>query len=104
MNLGLVTVAFDPSAIVIWAFIGLVAGFLASKVMMGHGMGLFADIAVGIVGALAGGLLAGALGVSFTVPGHPIVSEIVIAFLGAIVLLLILRLLGLGRRGWRHRY
>jgi len=104
MNLGLVTLAFDPSAIVIWAFIGLVAGFLASKLMMGHGMGLFADIAVGIAGAFGGALLAHALGVSFTVPGHPIISEIIIAFLGAIVLLLILRLLGLGRRRSWHRY
>jgi uncharacterized membrane protein YeaQ/YmgE (transglycosylase-associated protein family) len=100
--LGLVTLTIDPSAIVLWVFIGLVAGFIASKLMLGHGMGVFADIAVGIVGAIVGGLLASALGVTFNVPGHPIISEIVVAFLGAIVLLLALRLLGLGRRRFRR--
>jgi uncharacterized membrane protein YeaQ/YmgE (transglycosylase-associated protein family) len=92
------TITLDLSAILVWALIGLVAGFLASKVMLGHGMGLMADIAVGIVGALAAGFLAGYFGITLSVPGHPIISEIIIAFIGAILLLLILRLFGLGRR------
>ena len=102
MNLGVVTINVDPYTILVWAFIGLVAGYLASKVMLGHGMGLLADVAIGVVGAFAGGILARALGVSFTVPGHPIVSEIVLAFLGAIVLLLIVRMLGVGRHRFRR--
>ncbi len=53
---------------------------------------------IGIIGAFAGGLLAGAFGVTFNVPGHPIVSEIILAFLGAMVLLLIVRLLRPRRR------
>jgi uncharacterized membrane protein YeaQ/YmgE (transglycosylase-associated protein family) len=98
MSVGTVAIAIDPGSILAWALIGLVAGFLASKVMLGHGLGLFADIAVGIVGAFAGGLLAGFTGVTFTVPGHPIISEMIVAFIGAMVLLLLLRLLGSSRR------
>jgi uncharacterized membrane protein YeaQ/YmgE (transglycosylase-associated protein family) len=91
------TITLDLYSIVVWAFIGLVAGFLASKVMLGHGMGLLADIAVGVVGALAGGFLAHALGVTLNVPGHPVISQIIIAFLGASILLLLLRVFGVGR-------
>ncbi|MBV8195315.1 MAG: GlsB/YeaQ/YmgE family stress response membrane protein [Candidatus Dormibacteraeota bacterium] len=98
MNLGAVTITIDPVAVLVWIIIGLVAGFLASRVMLGHGMGLIADIAVGIVGAVAGGLIANALGVTVSVAGHPIISEIIVAFVGAMVLLLALRLVGVGRR------
>ena len=98
MSLGTVAITIDPGTILVWALIGLVAGFLASKAMLGHGLGLFADIAVGIIGAFAGGLLARFTGVTFNVPGHPIISEMIVAFIGAMVLLLLLRLLGAGRR------
>lgn len=73
-------------------------GFLASRVMLGHGMGLLGDIVVGIIGAIIGGLLARYFGVSLTVAGHPIVSEILTAFIGALILLTLLRLVGLRRR------
>jgi uncharacterized membrane protein YeaQ/YmgE (transglycosylase-associated protein family) len=98
MEVGAITIAIDPGTVLVWVLIGLVAGFLASKVMLGHGMGVFADIAVGIVGALAGGFLFSQLGITLTVPDHPIISQILVAFIGAIVLLLLLRLFGLGRR------
>jgi uncharacterized membrane protein YeaQ/YmgE (transglycosylase-associated protein family) len=70
----------------VWALIGVVAGFLASKVMTGHGMGLLADIVVGVVGAIAGGFVARYLGVTTTATSHSIFMEIVIAFLGAVIL------------------
>lgn len=89
---------FDVYTLLVWAFIGLVAGFLASRVMLGHGMGLIGDVAVGIIGAIIGGLLSRYFNVSLTVAGYPIVSGILTAFLGALVLLVILRLAGL-----RHR-
>jgi uncharacterized membrane protein YeaQ/YmgE (transglycosylase-associated protein family) len=92
-----VSITLDPGSLLVWAFVGLVAGFLASKVMIGHGMGLLTDIVVGIAGALVAGFLAKQLGISFNVPDHPIVSEIIIAFVGAMLLLFVLRLLGLGR-------
>ena len=52
------TINFDWPTILIWCVIGLVAGFLASRVALGHGLGLFADVMVGILGALLGGFLA----------------------------------------------
>ena len=73
-------------------------GFLSTRVMLGHGLGVGADIVVGLVGALAGGFLAQLLGVTLDIPGHPYISEGVIAFLGAVVLLGVMRMLGVGRR------
>ena len=45
--LALVSVTLDPGSILVWALIGLIAGFLASKVMTGHGKGIVADIVIG---------------------------------------------------------
>lgn len=97
-SIGAVTVNLDVDTVLVWLLVGLVAGFLASRVMLGHGMGIIADVAVGIVGAIAGGFLATLLGITLNVPGHPIITQIIVAFLGAIILLLVLRLLGVGRR------
>ncbi|HXC75858.1 MAG TPA: GlsB/YeaQ/YmgE family stress response membrane protein [Candidatus Acidoferrum sp.] len=94
----LVSVTLDPGSILVWALIGLVAGFLASRVMLGHGMGLLGDIVVGIVGAIAGGFLARYLGVTTAATSHSIVAEVIIAFLGAVILLAILRVAGVGKR------
>jgi uncharacterized membrane protein YeaQ/YmgE (transglycosylase-associated protein family) len=96
--LGLVTITLDPVDLLVWALIGLVVGFLATRVMLGHGLGVAADLVVGLVGALAGGFLAQLFGVTFDIPGHPYISEGVIAFLGAVILLAVMRILGFGRR------
>jgi uncharacterized membrane protein YeaQ/YmgE (transglycosylase-associated protein family) len=96
--LALVSVTFDPGSILVWALIGLIAGFLASKVMTGHGKGIVADVVIGIIGAVAGGFLARYLGVTSAVTSHSILVEIVIAFAGAVILLAILRLAGFGKR------
>ena len=96
--LALVSVTFDPGSILVWALIGLIAGFLASKVMTGHGKGIVADIVVGIIGAIAGGFLARFLGVTTAVTSHSVIVEIVIAFAGAVILLAVLRLAGVGKR------
>jgi uncharacterized membrane protein YeaQ/YmgE (transglycosylase-associated protein family) len=101
--LALVSITLDPGSILVWALIGLVAGFLASKVMTGHGMGLLADMVVGVVGAIAGGFLARYLGVTTTVTSHSIFIEVIIAFLGALILLALLRLVGVGKRGRMFR-
>jgi uncharacterized membrane protein YeaQ/YmgE (transglycosylase-associated protein family) len=76
--------------LLIWLLIGAVAGWLASLVVSGSGLGLFGDIAVGIVGAFVGGWLLTKLGVSL---GSGILSTIASATIGAVVLLLILRLI-----------
>jgi len=70
-------------ALVIWLLIGLIAGWLAGEVTKGSGFGLWGNIVIGIVGAVLGGLLLGALGVD---PGG-FVGEVLQAFIGALVLL-----------------
>jgi uncharacterized membrane protein YeaQ/YmgE (transglycosylase-associated protein family) len=98
-----ITINLDWQTVLVWAFVGLVAGFLASHVMLGHGMGLFGDIIIGIIGGIGANLLANAFNVHFQIAGHPIISDIIIAFFGAVILLMILRLFGMGRGSSRTR-
>jgi uncharacterized membrane protein YeaQ/YmgE (transglycosylase-associated protein family) len=74
--------------IIVWIIIGAVAGWLAGLLVKGSGFGLFADIAVGIVGAFVGGWLAGLLGIG---TGAGLIGSIIVATIGAVVLLLALR-------------
>lgn len=67
--------------------IGLAAGFLAGIVVKGHGFGIIGNIIVGIIGALLGGFVFGLLGLSTT--GK--LGELICAFVGAIVLLFLLK-------------
>ena len=77
-----------------WLIVGLVAGVLASFVM-GGGYGLIGDIIIGIVGAFLGGWLFSMLGVGSPFGGLAV--TIFVAFIGAVVLLFLLRLIR-GRR------
>jgi uncharacterized membrane protein YeaQ/YmgE (transglycosylase-associated protein family) len=70
-----------------WLLVGLIAGFLASRVMRGGGYGLIGDIVVGLIGAFIGGWLAGFLGIGGS---SSLIVTIVIAFIGACILLAIL--------------
>jgi uncharacterized membrane protein YeaQ/YmgE (transglycosylase-associated protein family) len=79
-----------------WIIVGLVAGLLASLVMGGIGYGILGDIIVGILGALIGGWLFGQMGWGTPFPG--IAGAIFVAFIGAVVFLLIVRLLRGARR------
>jgi uncharacterized membrane protein YeaQ/YmgE (transglycosylase-associated protein family) len=80
-----------------WIIVGLIAGVLASVVVGGIGYGLIGDIIVGIVGAFIGGWLFSLLHVSS--PWGGIAGAIFTAFIGAVVLLFVIRLLaGAGRR------
>ncbi|HEY4889075.1 MAG TPA: GlsB/YeaQ/YmgE family stress response membrane protein, partial [Candidatus Dormibacteraeota bacterium] len=88
----------DWTTILIWCLVGLVAGFLASRVALGHGLGLFGDIVVGILGAFLGGFIASIFRINVQVIGHPIISETVMAFAGAVILLLVVRLVSGGGR------
>jgi uncharacterized membrane protein YeaQ/YmgE (transglycosylase-associated protein family) len=76
--------------ILVILFVGLVAGWLAGKVVRGTGFGLIGDLIVGIAGALVASLLFPRLGIHL---GTGIVSEIVFSAIGAVLLLLIVRLL-----------
>ena len=79
-----------------WLIVGLIAGVLASLVMGGTGYGLIGDIIIGIVGAFVGGWLFRQLGV--TSPFGGLAGTIFVAFIGAVVLLFVLRLLRRGRK------
>jgi len=80
-----------------WLVVGLIAGFLASRVMRGGGSGLIGDIIVGIVGALIGGFLAATLlNIPDAVNGINLTS-ILVAFVGAVILIALLRMVS-GRR------
>jgi uncharacterized membrane protein YeaQ/YmgE (transglycosylase-associated protein family) len=80
-----------------WIIVGLIAGWLAGLVMKGGSYGILGDIVLGIIGALVGGFLASALfGIQDPLTGFDI-TTLIIAFLGAIVVVAIVRALT-GRR------
>lgn len=77
--------------ILTWLIVGLVAGVLASLIVGGTGYGIIGDIVVGIVGAFVGGWLFSAAG--WHSPFGGLAGTIFIAFIGAIVLLVIIHLI-----------
>lgn len=77
------------TGLLIWLFIGAVAGWLAGLIVKGYGFGLLGNIVVGIVGAFVGGWLFGLLGIAAL---HGIVGAIIGATIGAIAVLLLLSL------------
>lgn len=76
-------------------FVGLVAGWLAGKVVRGTGFGIIGDIVVGIAGALVASFLFPKLGIRL---GTGLVSEIVYSAIGAVILLVVVRLVRGGGR------
>jgi uncharacterized membrane protein YeaQ/YmgE (transglycosylase-associated protein family) len=98
----LADVNLSLSNVLWWLLVGLVAGFLASRVMRGGGYGLIGDIVVGLIGAFIGGWLAGFLGLGVGVGGSSgLIVSIVVAFIGACILLAILH--AVTRRAPRRR-
>jgi uncharacterized membrane protein YeaQ/YmgE (transglycosylase-associated protein family) len=75
---------------IIWIAIGLIAGWLASLVAGGGGYGVVGDIMLGIVGAFLGGFIFHALHLG--TPFRGVASTIFVAFVGSVVLLLLMRL------------
>jgi uncharacterized membrane protein YeaQ/YmgE (transglycosylase-associated protein family) len=73
-----------------WIIVGLIAGFLAGKVMKGGGFGVLMDIVIGMVGGIIGGWLFGMLGIF---PGGGLIGSILVAFVGACILLWLVRLI-----------
>jgi len=76
-------------------FVGLVAGWLAGKVVRGAGYGIIGDIVIGIIGAFIASWLFPRLGIHI---GGGLISEIIYSAIGAIILLLIVRLVRTGGR------
>jgi uncharacterized membrane protein YeaQ/YmgE (transglycosylase-associated protein family) len=81
--------------IIAWIVLGLIAGWLAGQVMRGGGYGLVGDIVLGIIGALVGGFLASTL-LGLDVTGLNVMS-ILIAFVGACIVIAISRAVTRGR-------
>jgi len=85
----------STESILVILVVGIVAGWLAGKIVRGTGFGLIGDLVVGVAGAFIASLLFPRLGIHL---GTGIVSEIIYSTLGAILLLLIVRLVrGRGR-------
>ena len=76
-----------------WIVVGAIAGWLANLLVKGSGSGLFGNIVLGVIGALVGGWIAGALfDVPRAVTGFNL-GTIFVAFLGAVIVLLVVRLI-----------
>jgi uncharacterized membrane protein YeaQ/YmgE (transglycosylase-associated protein family) len=82
-------------SIIVILFVGLVAGWLAGKIVRGTGFGIIGDILVGIAGAFIATFLFPRLGIHL---GASLISEIIFSAIGAIILLLIVRLVRSGGR------
>jgi uncharacterized membrane protein YeaQ/YmgE (transglycosylase-associated protein family) len=80
----------DVQSLVIWLIVGAIAGWLAGMVVKGGGFGLIGDIIVGIVGALIAGWLLPQLGIVIV---GGVIAAIIDAFIGAVILLIIIRLI-----------
>ena len=75
-------------SIVGFLIVGLIAGWIASNLMEGHGLGVAGDIIVGVIGALVGGLVFGNLGIN----GNGFWGALGMSLVGAVILLFIIGL------------
>jgi uncharacterized membrane protein YeaQ/YmgE (transglycosylase-associated protein family) len=73
--------------IVYLILVGVIAGWLAGKIMRGTGFGLVGDLVIGVIGSLLGGFVFGLLGIS----SYNVIGSIAIATAGAILLLYLIR-------------
>lgn len=88
-------VNLNPGSWLAWIVVGLIAGAVASRVVAGRGFGCLADIVVGVAGAIIGGFLLSSLfGASGT---FGFWGSLIVAFIGAVVLLAALKLVSGGR-------
>jgi uncharacterized membrane protein YeaQ/YmgE (transglycosylase-associated protein family) len=89
----LAQINLEPGGVIAWLVVGLVAGFLACRVMGAGGYGLIGDVVVGLVGAVIGGFLFGQL----VTGDYGLVGSVVVALLGAWLLIWLARQLAPGR-------
>ena len=86
----------EPMGWIAWAVVGIVAGWLAGMVMKGGGYGLIGDLIIGLIGSLLGGYLFNLLGAGI---GGGMIGSSIVAFIGACVLIFIVRMVSRGRTG-----
>jgi uncharacterized membrane protein YeaQ/YmgE (transglycosylase-associated protein family) len=75
-------------SLILFLVIGILAGFLAGKIMKGSGFGLLGDLVVGVVGAFLGGWVFGLLGLT----AYGLIGSLVTAVVGALLLLFLIRM------------
>lgn len=90
----LILAAVTLSGVIWWLIVGLIAGVLASLVMRGGGYGIVGDIIVGLIGAFIGGFLMSLVGLG----GGGFVWTVIVAFIGACILIALLRAFSGGYR------
>jgi uncharacterized membrane protein YeaQ/YmgE (transglycosylase-associated protein family) len=93
MGITYAAIVLDPGGVISWLVVGLIAGWLAGVVMKGGGYGMLGDIIVGLIGAFLGGMLMG----MFANGTGGFIGSIFVAFIGACVLIFLLRAVS-GRR------
>ena len=100
MNLEAAKMHMSNESLLIILGVGLIAGWLAGQIVQGTGFGIVGDLIIGIVGAFIGSWLLPQLGIHL---GSGIIAAIINATIGALILLLIIRLVG-GGGGWRRSW
>lgn len=83
----------SPGGIISWIAVGLISGWLAGSIMSGGGYGIIRDIVLGLIGAVVGGFVTG-----FFIQGDAgFWGSILVAFVGACILIAIVRAVSPGR-------
>ena len=82
----------DLTSLVIFLLVGLIAGWLAGKLVRGGGYGLLGDLVIGVLGAIIGGYLLPRVGLGALIT-VPLLNQIVVATIGAVILLVVLRII-----------
>lgn len=86
-------ITLSPGSLIAWLVVGLIAGWIAARVLKGVGYGMIGDMIVGLIGAVISGLA-----FEFLVTGEGgFWGSIVVAFLGAHILIALVRFLGFRR-------
>lgn len=76
----------EIDSLFVFVIVGIIAGFLAGKIMKGRGFGLIGNMVIGILGAFIAGFIFPAVGISL---GGGIISAIIGATIGAVILLFV---------------
>jgi len=74
--------------ILVWIISGIIAGWIAGLLVRGRGFGLIGDLIIGLLGGLIGGWLAGSMGIQ----ASSWIAQILVAALGGVVLVAVIRL------------
>ena len=82
----------DITSLIIFLLVGLIAGWFAGKLVRGGGYGLLGDMVIGVLGAIIGGYLLPRVGLGALIT-VPLLNQIVVATIGAVILLVVLRII-----------